>query len=221
MVETAIQSAPVFDQTSGNWLCLDFTHTLEDRPSGHPRELLNSYSDFVSWGLYMHLLTGDEAQHLLEEAARHPAQASQALQKAIVSREVIYRIFYQIAEDSSPTGTDLTTLNTILSETMSHAHIVQGADGFIWDWDSNQDILERLLWPVVRSAADLLTSDELHVVRVCAAEDCGWLFLDTSKNHSRRWCDMKSCGNRAKARRHYGRKKGSSSDIERVTLPHP
>jgi predicted RNA-binding Zn ribbon-like protein len=212
MVETVIQSAPVFDQTPGNWLCLDFTHTLEDRPSGHSRELLNSYSDFVSWGLYMHLLTDDEAQHLLEQAARHPAQASQALQKAIISREAIYRIFYQIAEDSSPAGADITTLNTILSETMSHARIVKGADGFAWDWDSNQDILERLLWPVVRSAADLLTSDELYAVRACAAEDCKWLFLDTSKNRSRRWCDMKSCGNRAKARRHYGRKKVSSSD---------
>jgi predicted RNA-binding Zn ribbon-like protein len=212
MVETVIQSAPVFDQIPGNWLCLDFTHTLEDRPSGHSRELLTSYSDFVSWGLYMHLLTDDEAQHLLEEAARHPAQASQALQKAIVSREAIYRIFYQISEDSSPAGADITTLNTVLSETMSHARIVKGADGFAWDWDSNQDILERLLWPVVRSAADLLTSDELYAVRACAAEDCKWLFLDTSKNRSRRWCDMKSCGNRAKARRHYGRKKGSSSD---------
>jgi predicted RNA-binding Zn ribbon-like protein len=212
MVETVIQSAPVFDQTPGNWLCLDFTHTLEDRPSGHSRELLNSYSDFVSWGLYMHLLTDDEAQHLLEQAARHPAQASRALQKAIVLREAICRIFYQIAEDSSPAGADVTTLNSILSETMSHARIVQGADGFAWDWDSNQNILERLLWPVVRSAADLLTSDELHAVRACAAEDCRWLFLDTSKNRSRRWCDMKSCGNRAKARRHYGRKKGSSCD---------
>ena len=212
MVETAIQSTSIFDQTPENPLCLDFTHTLDERGSGHPQELLNSYSDFVSWGLSMHLLTDDEAQHLLEEAARHPARASQAFQKAIILREAIYRIFYEIAEDSSPAGADLTTLNARLSEAMSHARIISKEDGFVWGWDADERALERLLWMIVRSAADLLTSPELDTVRACAAEDCRWLFLDTSKNRSRRWCDMKTCGNRAKARRHYGRKKGSSID---------
>jgi predicted RNA-binding Zn ribbon-like protein len=212
MVETAIQSTSAFDQVPGNSLCLDFTHTLDERWSGHPQELLNSYSDLVSWGLFMHLLTDDQAQHLRDEAARHPAGASQAFQKAIVLREAIYRIFYEIAEDSSPAEADLITLNALLSEAMSHARILSKEDGFVWDWDGDERTLERLPWLVVRSAADLLTSDELDTVRACAAEDCRWLFLDTSKNHSRRWCDMKSCGNRAKARRYNVRKKGSSID---------
>jgi len=69
--------------------------------------------------------------------------------------------------------------------------------------------LERINWLIVRSAADLLTSDKLHDVRACSAEDCRWLFLDISKNHSRRWCDMETCGNQAKARRHYRRKKSA------------
>jgi predicted RNA-binding Zn ribbon-like protein len=212
MVETAMESTSAFDQVPGNSLCLDFTHTLDERWSGHPQELLNSYSDLVSWGLFMHLLTDDQAQHLRDEAARHPARASQAFQKAIVLREAIYRIFYEIAEDSSPAEADLITLNALLSETMSHARILSKEDGFVWDWDDDERTLERLPWLVVRSAADLLTSDELDTVRACAAEDCRWLFLDTSKNHSRRWCDMKSCGNRAKARRYNVRKKSSSID---------
>lgn len=213
MGETTIKiEMPKFDEISGNWLCLDFTHTVDSRPTEHPREMLNSYSDLVAWGLYMHLLTEDRAQHLLEEAARHPAKSSEVFQRAIDLREVIYRVFYQIAEDSSPAETDLNTLNTMLADAMCHALIVPEADGFVWGWDSNERTLEQIFWPVVRSAADLLTSDELHTVRACASEDCRWLFLDTSKNRGRRWCDMKSCGNRAKARRHYGRKKSASEE---------
>ncbi len=209
MVETEIQS-PEFDETSGNWLCLDFTHTKDGRFSDHPRELLNSPGDLVSWGLHMRLLTDEQAQHLLDEAGRHPAKALEVLQQALNLREAIYRVFYEVAEDSKPAEADLNTLNSVLSETLSHARVVPGAHGFVWDWEGNEQTLERISWQVVRSAADLLTSDELDAVRACAAEDCRWLFLDTSKNRSRRWCDMKTCGNRAKARRHYGRKKDAS-----------
>src|SRR5574340_1325884 len=99
MVETEIQS-PEFDETSGNWLCLDFTHTKDGRFSDHPRELLNSPGDLVSWGLHMRLLTDEHAQYLLEEAARYPAQAAEVLQRAIDLREAIYRVFLEAAEGS-------------------------------------------------------------------------------------------------------------------------
>src|SRR5207302_22567 len=72
---------------------------------------------------------------------------------------------------------------------------------------AEEETLDRMLWPVIRSAADLLVSGEAQRVRRCASETCDWLFLDTSRNHSRRWCDMSGCGNRAKARRHYARAK--------------
>ena len=103
-------------------------------------------------------------------------------------------------------------LNTMLAQAMSRACIVSEKDSFSWDWCVNNDAerLQRIPWLVVRSAADLLTSDKLRDVRACAAEDCRWLFLDISKNHSRRWCDMQTCGNQAKARRHYSRKKSES-----------
>ena len=199
--------APNFDELSGNWLCLDFTHTLDDRHSDHPKEILKSYGDLVSWGQYAQLLTDDEAQRLVAEAARRPAEASATLQRIITLREAIYRIFLAIVEDAAPAEADLITLNAVLSEAMSHACIMPKAGGFVWEWADEEKALDRMLWQVARSAADLLTSEQLGDVRACADEDCKWLFLDTSKNHSRRWCDMKSCGNRAKARRHYGRKK--------------
>src|SRR6266516_3248759 len=186
MVET-IEQAPAFDTTPGNWLCLDFTHTLDSRYDAHPRELLKDYSDLVLWGKYVHILKADEARSLCEEATNHPVEA--------------------IAADASPQEDDLATLNAALSEAMSHTRIVPKDGSFAWDWAGREIDLNSILWQVVRSAADLLTDEELDDVRACAAEDCRWLFVDTSKNRSRRWCDMKTCGNRSKARRHYERKK--------------
>ncbi len=211
MVENVIQKQ-IFDFTGG-LLCLDYANTVEDRPDIHPRELLNSYNDLVSWGQQAQVLTELEGQQLHEEAARRPAEASRVLEYAIAVREAIFRIFKAVTKEVSPEEDDLVSLSSAVADAQAHARIVSKADGFDWDWSGNANELDRMMWPVVRSAANLLTSDELDDVRVCASETCNWLFMDTSKNHSRRWCDMKSCGNRAKARRFYGRKKSSSSDL--------
>lgn len=199
---------PDFGELTGNWLSLDFTHTLDERYSAQPEELLRSYSDLVAWGIYHQLLTKDEAQHLLHLAKQRPGEAAAALVRAVDAREAIYRIFYAISEGEEPPESDVAHLNALLAGAMSHACLVRKDDGYVWDWQKEGE-LDVLLWQVVRSAADLLISDKLDDVRACAAEDCRWLFLDTSKNHSRRWCDMQTCGNQAKARRHYSRKKKS------------
>jgi len=209
MVENVIQ-AQIFDLTGG-LLCLDFANTLEDRPDVHPQELLNSYNDLVSWGKQAHVLTEQEAQRLLEKAVRYPAEASVVLEQAIEIREAIFRIFKAVAEDALPEDEYLVTLSAVVADAQSHARLVPKANGFRWDWTGKADDLDYLFWPVVRSAADFLTSDDLDTVRVCASDSCNWLFIDTSKNHSRRWCNMKSCGNREKARRFYTRKKSSSA----------
>jgi len=127
--------------------------------------------------------------------------------RAVDVREVIYRLFYAIAEGDEPHQHDLVVLNAELAEAMSHASLVRKDDGYTWDWSASEPELAVVLWHVVRSAAELLTTEKLQDVRACAADDCRWLFLDISKNHSRRWCDMQTCGNQAKARRHYSRKK--------------
>ena len=210
MVENVIQ-AQIFDLTGG-LLCLDFANTVDDRTEVHPQELLNSYYDLVSWSEQAQVLTEREAQRLLEKAARRPSEAIRVLQQAVVIREAIFRIFKAVAEDASPENEDLVLLSAAVADAQDHARIVQKENGFRWDWATEAGELACMLWPVVHSAADFLTSDDLDSVRVCGSDTCNWLFLDTSKNHSRRWCNMKSCGNREKARRFYSRKKGSSSD---------
>ena len=105
---------------------------------------------------------------------------------------------------------DLAALNAALSKVLANACLVPAEDGFAWAWGGEDAALRRVLWPIVRSAAELLTSDKLDRVGQCAGDSCGWLFLDTSRNRSRRWCEMEHCGNRAKARRHYRRQQAEN-----------
>jgi predicted RNA-binding Zn ribbon-like protein len=97
---------------------------------------------------------------------------------------------------------------------MAEAHLVYSPDGFTWQWPDMDDALDQMLWPLVRSAIELLTAPELRRVKVCPGlGDCGWLFLDTSKSGQRRWCSMESCGSRSKMRSYYVRShSGGHSD---------
>jgi predicted RNA-binding Zn ribbon-like protein len=191
----------------GGRVCLDLVNTLDGRRNDHPHDYLNGYTALVSWGLHVGLVTEGEARQLLDRAGRQPAEASRVFERAIALRETIYRIFSTVAGGESPAAADLAGLNEELAEALAQLQLVPAPDGFAWDWRGDRQVLAWLLWPLARSAAELLTSVELKRVRECEGNNCGWLFLDTSRNRSRRWCDMKSCGNRAKARRHYNRKR--------------
>lgn len=189
------------------WLCLDFANTVSMHASDHPEERLNDYTDLVEWAQTEQLVTADAAARLLAEAEERPGDAAQSHQYAIRLRDAIYEIYAALAHDEQPRPADLDALNEALMRGLSHLRVVQVGDGFRWEWDVRRDSLYQMLWPVARSAADLLTSEDMHRVGQCADEDgCGWLFYDTSKNHSRRWCGA-TCANRAKARRYYARVK--------------
>lgn len=189
-------------------LCLQFANTAEWHASPQPIEELNSYSDLVGWAKGVGLLSEADARDLREEARRRPKPAEASLRRAIALREAIYRVFSAVAYGSPVPETDLARLNSELSRALSRQQVGTSTEGFTWQWSADVGDLDRILWPTVRSAADLLTSKQLSRVGECADDrGCGWLFLDTSRNHSRRWCGMDSCGNRAKARRHYERSK--------------
>ncbi len=206
MTETG--KAPHTTNRKTKRLCLDFANTVDWHASDHPSEQLHKYDDLVLWAQGVGILTETKAHRLFSEAKRRPGEASKVLKRAITLREATYRVFSAVAGDRPPGDSDLATLNTELTRALARLQVTRAGDNFAWGWTGDEVALERILWQVARSAADLLTSEDLWRVGECADDrGCGWLFLDMSRNRSRRWCDMKDCGNRAKAKRHYHRKR--------------
>lgn len=194
----------IFDLTLTGQVSLDLVNTVDWRASSEPKELLNSYSDLVRWGRHTGLLKEREARGLAIEAAKHPKKASAVLKRALALRETLFRIFSAITDGRQAEATDIESLNLSLSDALSRLRLRPAKEGYQWEWTGGGDAdLERVLWPVVRAAGELLTSEELTLLRQCPGDGCAWLFLDTSRNKSRRWCTMEVCGNRSKARRHY------------------
>ena len=127
-------------------------------------------------------------------------------------REALYPLFSRAEQGQPPPAGDLGVLQAELARALAHFRVAWSPAGFGWEWDRASSGLDRMLWPVSWSAAELLAHGPLGRVRECPGQDnCGWLFLDLSKNASRRWCDMRVCGNRAKARRHHARTEAGSA----------
>ena len=196
-----------FDLDAGA-LSLDFANTVEWHASDQPDEYLNSYADLIAWAEAAEIVSEDRADQLRHLAEKRPEEAGVVFDRAIQLRETIYRIFADYSGQGGFHAEDLAILNEALSKSMPHLQIVNSAEGFDWGWVDSRPRLDEVLWPVVRSAAELLTSERLDRVSECADDrGCGYLFIDTSRNRSRRWCSMESCGNRAKAQRHYHKRK--------------
>ena len=199
----------------GGILCLDFINTVEGRSSNsHQRgatgdqykiigEKLRDYYDLVDWARHEKaaLLGSKDARRLIRLAEKHPRLAQRVFENAIRLREALYRIFKSAANGHRPSRADLEKLNGELRNARAHEQLIFSADAFRTEWENMSEALESPLWPVARSAAELLTSGDSSRLRQCVGEDCGWLFVDTSRNGSRQWCDMKDCGNLAKVRR--------------------
>jgi predicted RNA-binding Zn ribbon-like protein len=203
-MESQVSTAD-FDYESGD-LCLDFANTLEWHASGHPVEHMEDYFAMLTWGEGAGIIEAEKAARLRRLATGNQSEAAQAYASAITLREAIYRIFSRQYHEEAIQPDDLQVLNAILTRSLPHLQVVSLSAGFEWEWAGGSDDFSQIIWPVARSAADLLTSEQLNRVRVCEDDrGCGYLFIDSTRNHSRRWCSMESCGNRAKARRHYAR----------------
>ena len=186
---------------SGGALCLDFANTVNHRPAAHRQELLTDFAVLVAWSREARLLSEAQARDVLRRMSHAHAKAQAALHRAQSLREVIYSVCSAAAAKRPPDVQQLAALNRLLAEILAHSSLEPRGSGFAWAHPDEGQPIDGVLWAVARSAADLLTSDALAQVRECAATNCGWLFLDRSKNGSRRWCDMKVCGNRAKVQR--------------------
>ena len=195
----------------GGRLCLDFVNTVDCRDSNHQSEVLSTYPRLVSWSQHANILAETDARNLLREANLHPANARAVLERAVTIRETLYRIFSAIAVRHSPAATDIEMLNEEMSAAMAQRRLTPANPPEPWVYTFEKSSLDQMLWPVVNSGAELLTSDWLERVCKCQGENCGWLFVDMSRNRSRKWCDMKDCGNVVKARRHYQKTRDKSS----------
>lgn len=193
-------------ELSGGTLCLDFVNTWGDR-NRPATDQLGGYVQLLHFGRQAGLLSESEGARLATLAAAQPNAAAAALGEAREVREALYRIFSARARGVAAAADDLARLNAALGKALARPELAASGEGFAWLWRAAGDDLAAPLWPIVRSAGDLLTGAELSRVRECDGAQCTWLFLDRSRGGSRRWCSMQSCGNRAKARRHYQRQR--------------
>jgi predicted RNA-binding Zn ribbon-like protein len=192
-------------------LCLDFINTLDNRPApDRQMELLPTYQDLADWAVAAGASGAVRRTERLRQAAVHPQAAQAALHKAIDLRECLYRIVSATVRKGQPSSDDLTLFSRFLGEALSNLQLKSRRSGFRLDWNDEPARLDSILWPIVRSASDLLTSRDREYIRECDSASCRWLFIDRSKNHRRRWCDMKVCGNRMKARKFYRKQSGRS-----------
>ena len=184
-------------------LCLAFANTLSWRGSPAPRESLGDIDDLLGWLANTAKIPPQAIEAAGNRLRRHPYDAAALFADAVALREAIYRMFSALAA-SEPVGErELALLNRALAEAPDRETLARAKGGYAWAVTRIDMTAPGLLAPVLWSAADLLTHAEHRRVRRCANDACLWLFVDESKARTRRWCDMSSCGNRAKSRRHY------------------
>jgi predicted RNA-binding Zn ribbon-like protein len=204
---SSLTELPPFQLTGGH-ISLDFANTLDNRGRPGETDLLSRYRDMVAFAALTGIITAGEFQRTARVAEEHPSEAELVLGRGRKLREAIFTIFSAVATRQKPPLPALAELNSALRDAGAHRRVVSSEkDRFAWDWLREDNQLDWILWPIALAAAELLASDDVSLVRSCASETCNWLFLDRSKSHSRRWCDMKTCGNRNKARRFYLAKK--------------
>ena len=176
-----------------------------DRPVAPEDDFLRTYDDLVELGLKTGTLSEAAARRLRREAGEHPRKADAALRKALEARALLDAVFRPVAEGERPPADALGSLTELAALAVARGRLVEDGDGtFSLSWDDMAE-LEAPLWPIVHSALELVTDGPLERVTRCGR--CRWLFLDTTKNHSRRWCSMEGCGTDAKMERYVARRR--------------
>lgn len=193
-------------ELSGGALALDFANTIGGTHVRPTHDHLRSYGDITRFAVLTGGLEPGVAKRLALRAERDPRRAAAVYQLGIALRESIWAVFSALASGESPHDSDLALIGDAAAAGAARSRLVYDRDGVGWSLPSDSDELERPLWDIARSAADLLTSEDHDRIKECASTTCEWVFLDRSRNRSRRWCDMSDCGNRAKARRFQARK---------------
>jgi predicted RNA-binding Zn ribbon-like protein len=186
---------------------LDFVNTVDwegDTPAENER--LTDYATLLEWATTSGTIEKKLAAKLAGLARADPPAAIRAYGAALRARAAIRTMMRETAEAGKPSRAATEAFNRLLRSALAHAAVIpQGTAR--WSWENADEDLTSPLWPVLWSGAELLASKEVSLIRECNAECCGWMYVDRSRPGNRRWCEMETCGNRAKARRHYARTK--------------
>jgi predicted RNA-binding Zn ribbon-like protein len=184
---------------------LDFVNTLDWRfREEGAEELLNSYADLVGFAEQSKLLSAAQARRLSRAAG------TRTLGAAVDLRETLAEVFYACVDGHSPQPAALAKLERFFGAARSRQKFSWHKPLMTWSLPETEKSAELPLWLLSLSASELMTSDAMRLVHACDNPECRWLFLDTSRNHTRRWCDMKVCGNRMKARRFKAQRRGET-----------
>lgn len=200
----------------GGRLCLDFVNSVDARLEQKMKnstvftfwaDKLSGYTDLAEWAREAGILQERDIKRMIHIASQKERESKQIFERATILRESLFRIFKHVIERCEPPTEDVKILNQECAIARNRQRLLYSSNKFAWNLEAQGDELDCMIWPVALSGAELLLSEELPLVRQCPGPNCGWLFLDSSKNRSRQWCDMKDCGNLAKVRRYRERQK--------------
>jgi predicted RNA-binding Zn ribbon-like protein len=189
--------------------CLDLANTEAYRATENEIDLLQSYDMLIAWSLVAGALQPSEAGPLLRAAAGAPDAATEHLERARELRRAVRVVMQSVAQRTEPPEAALAALNAFLAESQVHGQIVRSNGDYEVRFRPEDD-MALPIWRLTDSATRLLLSSDRENVRECPGHECGWLFLDTTRNHSRRWCDSADCGNKARVRAYSNRKREAS-----------
>lgn len=190
----------------GGHLALDFANTAGWHASAERLEHLTDYSEWMVWMVRVGAITQSAADELLREATAHPRRAQNALLKAHSLREAEYRVFSSLAQGLTPATPDLAEIHAAHVAALAAAEAQWDTkSGFVVRWDHDGTDLASPMHPIMVKVAELLASPDLTLLRQCGRHPCGWLFLDRSRNGSRRWCSSGECGNTMRVAKFRGR----------------
>ncbi len=184
----------------GGDLSLDFVNTVHDRHEEPLRDLLQNYLDLVTWVYIADAISDSQKENLLNIGWENQGSADQIYKDALQLRETFYEIILTLINQDEVSSANIQLINQWFSRAFSNLELAQLNGHFVLDWSAENFELESVLWPIIRAFADLITSEDRTRIKQCG--NCGYLFVDNSKNKSRRWCSMEICGNRVKAKRH-------------------
>jgi len=193
---------------------LDLVNTVDWTRHGPDDERLTSYDRLTEFAEGAGVLDSATADKLRRIAARRPGEAQRVLASAHALRDALQHLVSASAGESpakhAPDKSALETVNSLMGDALHHLNLARNESGNALRWQRMAESLEAPLWPLVWSAAQLLSGDEQNKLRVCGGPDCGWVYVDRSRNRLRRWCQMETCGNRAKAKRRYSRERSGA-----------